>query len=1052
MASLRDQLAGTFPADIVRSRMLDVPRRLTDKDSWHGHIPFAFWCVEALAPRVLVELGCHKGDSYCAFCQAVDELGAATRCFGVDTWKGDPHAGFYGEDVLAELRQYHDPRYGAFSTLVRATFDEALERFEDGTIDLLHIDGAHAYEDVRRDFTTWLPKISRPGVVLFHDTEVREHGFGVHRFWDEVRREHPSFSFPHSHGLGVLAVGTSPPEPLRRLTSLDEKEAEEVRRLFARLGDAVRLQTTHHGLARQRVRVLELEEASRQQEASWRGQEASLQHLRRYLETALEQTQAALRFREQQVDAYVSAQESLLRSTSWKLTAPVRYVSECLQRLRGRPKPAVAFPLPPPPAATPEAASPAVVEPTPAPEPAPEAAPEPAPEAEPKPAAVRADSAEGASDAATRQLLDDSSWMLSFPRSDPVISIVVVTFNQVGHTYGCLEALLAHADVPYELVVVDNASSDATARLLDRLQQVTVLRNETNVGFGKGCNQGAQAARGELLLFLNNDARIAPGCLSALVEAARADPRCGAVGGKLVWPDGRLQEAGAIVWQDGTAEGYGRGSDPSAPEFSYRREVDYCSGALLLVRRELFAAIGGFDDRFAPAYYEDADLCMAIRRRGHYVVYEPRARALHHEHGSSSTEEAWAQIVRNHERFADKWKDDLSRQQPRATGAALRARERVHRPRLLVIDDRVPTSDVGSGYPRSHAILRLLRQREYPVTLFPSHDPTPYEPWRSEFQRLGVEMVCDGRRFSDFATERAGMYDVVFVSRPHNFAAVRPDITRCFPRAVVIYDAEALFFVREEAKTSIPEGATGVDVASRQQQELDLLRYAHLIVTVSEREKRLLARAAPELEGQIAVWGHPVEPRPTPRPFADRRDLLFLGSFFAERSPNEDALAFLVREVLPLVVSRVDCRLHVVGYKAQETVSHLASERVEIVGYAEDLTPWYDRSRVLVVPHRYSAGIPLKLCEGMARGLPAVVSELTALQLGVEDGKEVLVGRTPAELADAIVRLLQDEAAWNDVRASALDFVRRRHDPETLGRALDDLIAEALAAGPTVPA
>jgi len=512
-----------------------------------------------------------------------------------------------------------------------------------------------------------------------------------------------------------------------------------------------------------------------------------------------------------------------------------------------------------------------------------------------------------------------------------------------------------------------------------------------------------------------------------------------------------LQEAGAIVWDDGTAEGYGRGGDPSAPEFSYRREVDYCSGALLLVRRDAFTELGGFDDRFAPAYYEDADLCLGLRARGHRVLFEPRAAARHHEHGSSSTEAAWAQIIRNHERFADKWKEALPAQVERRSGDVLRARERVRRPRLLVIDDRVPTSDVGSGYPRSHAILRLLRERGYPVTFFPSHDPTPYSPWLGEFQAAGVEMVCDGRRFADFASERAGLYDVVFVSRPHNFSAVRPDITRCFPRAVVIYDAEALFFVRDEARTSIPDGAAGADVAARQQQELDLLRYAHLVVTVSDREKRLLARAAPEFEGQIAVWGHPVEVRPTPSAFADRRDLLFLGSFFAERSPNEDALVFLVREVLPLLEGRLTCRLRVVGYKAREAVGHLASDRVDIVGYAEDLTPFYDQSRVFVVPHRYSAGIPLKLCEAMARGLPAVVSELTALQLDVEHGREVLVGRTPAELADRIVELYTSETTWNDVRRNALELVRRRHDPETLGRALDELIGTALAAGPTVP-
>jgi glycosyltransferase involved in cell wall biosynthesis len=157
-----------------------------------------------------------------------------------------------------------------------------------------------------------------------------------------------------------------------------------------------------------------------------------------------------------------------------------------------------------------------------------------------------------------------------------------------------------------------------------------------------------------------------------------------------------------------------------------------------------------------------------------------------------------------------------------------------------------------------------------------------------------------------------------------------------------------------------------------------------------------------------------------------------------------------VREVLPLVQERLDCRLRVVGYKARETVGHLASDRIEVVGYAEDLTPYYDEARVFVVPHRYSAGIPLKLCEAMARGLPAVVSELTALQLGVEDGREALVGRTPAELADQVVRVYGDEKLWTRLRTNALEFVRHHHDPETLGRALDDLVASALSAGPTV--
>ena len=220
-------------------------------------------------------------------------------------------------------------------------------------------------------------------------------------------------------------------------------------------------------------------------------------------------------------------------------------------------------------------------------------------------------------------------------------------------------------------------------------------------------------------------------------------------------------------------------------------------------------------------------------------------------------------------------------------------------------------------------------------------------------------------------------------------------------------------------------------------------------MTVSDREKGLLEQAAPDFQGQIAVWGHPVEARPTPRSFGERRDLLFLGSFFAPLSPNRDALAYFVREVLPAIHRQLACRLQVVGYNAQEAVGHLASDRLEVVGYARDLTPYYDGCRVFVVPHRYSAGIPLKLCEAMARGLPAVVSDLTAAQLGVEDGREVLVGRTPEELAEQVVRLYADKALWNELRANALEFVRQRHDPETLGRALDDILTGALAAGPT---
>jgi glycosyltransferase involved in cell wall biosynthesis len=228
--------------EVTPSRIVfDAPDRLTDISSWHTHIPFAFWCIETLQPRIFVELGTHKGDSYAAFCQAVKRLSLPTACYAVDTWKGDHEAGYYGDEVLEDLRAYHDPRYAAFSRLVRSTFDEAMGHFADGSIDLLHIDGLHTYEAVSHDFETWLPKLSSRGVVLFHDVNVRESDFGAWRFWEDVSARYPHFTFLHGHGLGVLQVGDDAPEPIRRLVACSPDAAAGPRDFFARLGHQVQV-------------------------------------------------------------------------------------------------------------------------------------------------------------------------------------------------------------------------------------------------------------------------------------------------------------------------------------------------------------------------------------------------------------------------------------------------------------------------------------------------------------------------------------------------------------------------------------------------------------------------------------------------------------------------------------------------------------------------------------------------------------------------------------------------------------------------------------------
>ena len=239
-ASIRRRHPKILPTRQIAGRRYRCGCRTGSSSSgWLQHAPFAFWLTQAARPRSLVELGVYRGFSYLAFCQAVHELGLNTNCYGVDTWEGDEHAGFYGPEVLLRLKDYHDSRYGGFSQLIQSTFADALDYFEDRSIDLLHIDGRHFYEDVRDDFEVWQAKLSKSAVVLLHDTNVREKDFGVWRLWQELASDYPSFEFKHGHGLGVLAVGKDIPAPLRPLFFGSETSCEKIRQFYARLGSTV---------------------------------------------------------------------------------------------------------------------------------------------------------------------------------------------------------------------------------------------------------------------------------------------------------------------------------------------------------------------------------------------------------------------------------------------------------------------------------------------------------------------------------------------------------------------------------------------------------------------------------------------------------------------------------------------------------------------------------------------------------------------------------------------------------------------------------------------
>lgn len=352
--SIPSAISFDFTLDDVQSLSI-TPKRLTDIDSWHGHIPFAFWLVKRLEPSVFVELGVHKGDSYSAFCQAVQAFSLSTACYGVDSWTGDDHAGAYAETIYQEYSRYHDQHYAGFSRLVRSTFDEALNYFADGSIDLLHIDGQHTYEDVKHDFESWLPKLSDRAIVLFHDINVREREFGVWKFFLELSQQYSggTFSFIHSHGLGVLIVGDKTPGIIKCLGRLEDEDATFVRFVFSTFGQFIKAHATESMLrfkveeleSMLRFKVEELESALRdaisaaetaeklrvESSVVYEEQIKSGEMERRQMEVDFYKAEFKLAHRLQEKDRLL---EMLIRSRSMRLTKPLRYLTTVVRRWR----------------------------------------------------------------------------------------------------------------------------------------------------------------------------------------------------------------------------------------------------------------------------------------------------------------------------------------------------------------------------------------------------------------------------------------------------------------------------------------------------------------------------------------------------------------------------------------------------------------------------------------------------------------------------------------------------------------------------------------------
>ncbi len=635
-----------------------------------------------------------------------------------------------------------------------------------------------------------------------------------------------------------------------------------------------------------------------------------------------------------------------------------------------------------------------------------------------------------------RQLLEEflqAEERLVFDETDsPEVSILLVLYNRAELTLACLQSILSMVKGDYEVIIVDNDSSDETPQLLDRVDGATVIRNNENVGFLLACNAGAKIARGEYLLFLNNDAVLLDDSVGKAQQVIDQGDKIGAVGGKILLLDGTLQEAGSLVWNDGSCLGYGRCDLPDKPEYMFQRDVDYCSGAFLLVPLALFDQLGGFDPVFAPAYYEETDFCLRLHENGYKVIYEPSVTILHYEFGSSQGNDATSLQKRNRKAFIEKHQDYLAQKLRPTEANILKARfSQIGSSKVLYIDDRVPHGHFGSGFPRSNFILNTLAELGYQVTLYPLNFPGE-DNWNSVYSDIPetVEvMLYQGRKnLEQHLKQRRSYYDLIFVSRPHNMEFFSQVAWKVYGREAwpkVIYDAEAIFSLRDAAKYEVFSGKKDQDLEKKISAEVELVDKSDLVITVSPGERKTFAKY---YRGEIHVIGHAIEQNPTKPMFSEREDLLFIGNLDYNGSPNVDSIVWFANEVFPLIQNKFPAvQLKLVGTNEATDIQKLGKNRqIELLGRQESLEPFYSSAKVFIAPTRFAGGVPYKIHEAASYGVPVVASDLLREQLGWEEEVELLTANVlnPAEFADQCIRLYTDETKWKAVREAALQRVR----------------------------
>jgi GT2 family glycosyltransferase len=611
----------------------------------------------------------------------------------------------------------------------------------------------------------------------------------------------------------------------------------------------------------------------------------------------------------------------------------------------------------------------------------------------------------------------------------PDISIIIPAFNKVEFTLGCLATIaLRQSAYSFEVIVVDDNSSDDTEKFLSNIGWINYHRHDRNLGFIHSCNDGLARAKGEYVVFLNNDTAAAENWLDELRNTFDLRPDAGLVGSKLIYPNGELQEAGGVVWPDASAANCGRHGDPLQPRFNYLREVDYVSGASIMLPTKLARELGGFDMRYAPAYYEDTDLAFRVRQAGFKVYYQPLSHVVHHEGATAGVDtqtgvKAYQEV--NRSKFFERWSTSLAEDKHFSASVD---RIRLHR-RILILDEATPTPDQDAGSNAILAVMRSAQQLGYQVTFVPA-DLARVPGYTGDLQREGIEAIyapfCAS--IEDHLVEHGPRYDAVLIHRISLAWRVLRTVRDLAPQARFLFMVADLHHLREQRRAELnrDEQLRG-EVKLLEKREIAVIGEADCTLVHSAFEQSYLSGLVPNKQVENIGWIAP-EPKRAAG-YEARSDLIYIGGY--GHPPNVDAVEYFIEAIWPKVTARLaPGRFLVIGSKLPDAWRNREWERVDLVGYARDLDTYLNRCRLLVVPLRFGAGIKGKIMTSMARGVPVVTTSIGAEGIGLEDGVNATIADDPQQFADRLVGLYTDASLWERVSMNGMKFVAENFSAE----------------------